>query len=509
MSRNRLFVLIGLIGFAFALAIYPDTKAHFTPPELPEIQQEAGLPVPSVGPRDVGFQPFEQPFLFQLGSTDKLTGLEREARLQKEYRKILGRLHGEIPSVEVESVNGMTVVAIDGQPFATVLPSDAPDYYQRLDEERQTKVERLIATRWARQLLSDLAIQSYHRHPEVLASYPYKALCFFFVSLALHGLIDVFSRRYLRSPGWSLKAFVWMSALAAIGISHPHLESLAKALVKGGLLPVFYFLLIVTSCRILHRLGCAMLDRYAESYIREMGSTPRVRQRVDTMGEGGRFLVATVVVVIGVMWFLGALGIDIGKLFAGAGIVGVALGVVGKDILVDYFAGVNILADDVFSIGDFIESPVASGTVESFNLRTTRIRGVDGSLAMVTNGQLTLVKNHSREFANADFRIGIAYGSDPDRCLEWVLDEIRLYAEEQPGKLEPEPVFSGVHELADSAVILRALVRTAALAQWEVGRELNRRVFYRFGQEGVEIPFPQRTVWLNQASDSGQGNPPQ
>ena len=114
----------------------------------------------------------------------------------------------------------------------------------------------------------------------------------------------------------------------------------------------------------------------------------------------------------------------------------------------------------------------------------------------MTNSQLTLVKNHSRDFANADFRVGVAYGSDTDRCLELICDEVKKFAEECPGKLEPNPVFTGVHELGDNAVTLRALIRTAALEQWGVGRELNRRVLHRFGAEGVDIPFPQRTVWL-------------
>ena len=124
----------------------------------------------------------------------------------------------------------------------------------------------------------------------------------------------------------------------------------------------------------------------------------------------------------------------------------------------------------------------------------------------MTNSRLTVVKNHSRDFANADFRVGVAYGSDTDRCIELICDEVRKFAEEHPDKLEPNPVFTGVHELGDNAVTLRALIRTAALEQWGVGRELNRRVLHRFKTEGVDIPFPQRTVWLKKEAGDSDSN---
>lgn len=357
----------------------------------------------------------------------------------------------------------------------------------------------MIAERWKRLLEIDLADEARTRSPESLAAFPYLVAEFFFLALIMHALADRFAQSYLKSPGWSLKAFIWLAFLAAGSLSHPVFKPLATPIIKGGLIPIFYFLLIVSVCGIAYRVLCKVLENYAKAYMdRHRAPNKHLEQRIHTIIQGGQFLMGSLVAICGFAWMMGALGVDVGKIFAGAGFAGVALSVAGKDILNDYFFGINILAEDQFTIGDFIETPVATGTVESFNLRTTRIRETDGGLSIVTNGQLNLVKNHSRDFANADFRIGVAYGSNTDHCLELIGDVIAEYAQEFPGKLEPEPLFSGVHELGDNAVTLRALVRTAALEQWGVGRELNRRVLHRFEAEGIDIPFPQRTVWLRQ-----------
>jgi len=502
-KRNIFLVIFGIFGVFISSALMPETRISLEIPDAEEMVTDPSLPLPPVGPRDEGFNPLDEPFLFQLGSTDKMTGKEREDILDRQYHDIVHNLTGIAPVVSVDQSSGMTVVKIGEVPFATVLPVDAPEYYKRLSEERQKKLELMIAQRWKRLLEVDLAQEAYARSEGNLAIYPYVVVMIFCVALIFHAVADSFARRFLHSPGWTLKAFVWLSFLSAATYTHPVLKPFAAPIIQGGLTPVFLFLIIFSLCGIGYRLGCRALESYAKAYIAEHRTGGKhLEQRVETMIAGGRFLVGTVTVLLGFFWMMGSLGVNLTSLFAGAGFAGVAIGVVGKDILIDYFFGINILVDDQFNIGDFIETPVATGTVEAFTLRMTRIRETDGGLSYVANSKLNIIKNHSREFANTDFRVGVAYGSDTDRCIELICDEIKKYAQEQPGTLREEPVFTGVHELGDSAVVLRALVRTAALEQWAVGRELNRRVLRRFEAEGVEIPFPQRTLWM---ADNGQG----
>jgi small-conductance mechanosensitive channel len=494
---NKVLILTGVLGLLLSTIFYPEIKIEYTIPDAEEIIVDKSLPLPPVGPRDFGFSPFDDPFLFRLGDTDKMSGQEREDILESHYFRIVQSLEGEAPDVTVEQVSGMTVVKIGEEPFATVLAADAPGYYHRLDDERKKKLELMIAQQWKRLLEVDLAGEAQARSPETLAMFPYLVSLIFFMCLILHALADIFARKVMNSPGWSLKSFIWLSFLSMSTYIHPVFKPFASTVIQGGLVPIFYFLIIVTVCGMGYRVGCRALQNYARAYLQSHKSSDKhLEQRVETMVAGGRFLVATVVIGLGFAWMMGALGVDIGKIFAGAGFAGVAIGVVGKDILVDYFYGLNILADDQFTIGDFIQTPVATGTVEAFNLRSTRIRETDGGLSFVTNGKLTIVKNHSREWANSDFKIGVAYGSDTDRCIEIIREEIKKYAEDSPEQLKPEPVLAGVHALGDSAVVLRALVRTTALQQWAVGREMNRRVLHRFEAEGIDIPFPQHTVWM-------------
>lgn len=500
LTQNLLLILVGVVGLVVLSLVSPDLESAKVPPPA-KVSEKDSLPLGDIGPRESGPNPFDEPFLFRLAGTDKVTGLERERILQRQYNEILRDLHGEVPEVEVQEISGMTVVSIDSIPFVTVLPSDAPEYYARLSDDKKKELERQIAERWKHLLEVDLAVESHKRSPQSLAAYPYIVALILCLALVFHALADLFSRRYLHSPGWTLKAFFWLFFLSIAAVQNPFLRPLAGPMIRGGLVPVFFFLLLFTLCSLAYKAGCRVLDNYVEAYIASsQRPKARLQQRVNTMAQGARFLLATVVTVIGVALFLGAIGVDLGNLFAGAGIAGIALGVVGKDILIDYFYGLNILVDDQFNIGDFIETPVAKGIVESFNLRTTRVRESDGGLTIVTNGRFTVIKNHSRDFAYADFRVGVAYNSDTDHCLQMILEEVRDYAQQHPEKLYPEPAYHGVQTLGDNAVILRVQVKTMALAQWEVNRELNRRVLKRFSREGVDIPFPQRTVWLK--SDS-------
>ena len=506
-KRNIFLVVFGIIGFLISASVTPKTNVRIEIPEPEEMITDESLPLPPIGPRDEGFNPLDEPFLFQLGGTDKMTGKEREDILERQYRDIVHNLTGVAPEVTVDQSSGMTVVKIGNVPFATVLPVDAPEYYKRLSEERQKKLELMIAQRWKRLLEVDLAQEAYSRSDGNLAIYPYVVVMLLCVALICHAIADSFARRFLHSPGWTLKAFVWLSFLSAATYFHPVLRPFAAPIIQGGLTPVFLFLIIFTLCGVVYRIGCRALESYAKAYVAEHRTGGKhLEQRVETMIAGGRFLVGTVTILLGFFWMMGSLGVNLGSLFAGAGFAGVAIGVVGKDILIDYFFGINILIDDQFNIGDFIETPVATGTVEAFTLRTTKIRETDGGLSYVANSKLNIIKNHSREFANTDFRVGVAYGSDTDRCIELICDEIKKYALEQPGTLKEEPVFKGVHELGDSAVVLRALVRTAALEQWAVGRELNRRVLQRFEAEGIDIPFPQRTVWMANNHEEKKGD---
>lgn len=223
----------------------------------------------------------------------------------------------------------------------------------------------------------------------------------------------------------------------------------------------------------------------------------RATMRTETIGGVLRSVATFTIWVLAVLMILGEVGISLGPLIAGAGIVGVALGFGAQQLVQDFLSGIFMLLEDQYGLGDYIDVGEAEGTVEGISLRVTRLRDVYGVVWHVPNGEIRRVGNHSQQWARALLDIGIAYGSDVDRASEIMKREAdRLAAEDRWRHLFlDKSELWGVQELGESQVTIRLVIRVAPLRQWEVMRELRRRIKYAFDDAGVEIPFPQRTVW--------------
>ena len=183
--RNLVLMVVGILGCTWTLAHFPEVSVSLEVPPPSSALQDRSLPLPPIGPRQRGFNPFLKPFLFQLGDSSKLSGLEREEILQSQYQQIVNGLSGSAPSVEVQQ-DEETTVSIGGIPFATVLSVDCPDYYARLSEPSKRKLEQLLAEHWKRLLELDLAKEAFQRSPSYSATHPYMAcLLFFFCWLCM------------------------------------------------------------------------------------------------------------------------------------------------------------------------------------------------------------------------------------------------------------------------------------------------------------------------------------
>lgn len=187
---------------------------------------------------------------------------------------------------------------------------------------------------------------------------------------------------------------------------------------------------------------------------------------------------------------------DIGPLLAGAGVIGLAVSFGSQSLVKDMISGFFILSENQFDIGDVIEVAGLSGAVERITLRVVHLRDLEGVLHIVPNGQITTVSNKTRGWSRAVVDIGVGYGSDIDQALDILRDEARRFGEDPAWRtrLDGDPEVVGVQLLGDSAVTLRVMIRTQPGMQWEVAREFRRRAKKRLDREGIEIPFPQRTV---------------
>ena len=232
--------------------------------------------------------------------------------------------------------------------------------------------------------------------------------------------------------------------------------------------------------------------------------TERRRQRTETIGSVLRSVTSVLVFTIAFAMVLSELGFNLGPVVASAGILGVALGFGAQNLVKDYLNGMFMILEDQYGVGDAVDVGEASGIVEAVGLRTTRLRNVDGTVWHVRNGEILRVGNMSQGWSRALLDISVAYDTDTDRAAEIikaVADEV-WQDEDFSSVVMEEPQVWGVENLGIDGIAIRLVVKTAPLEQWSVARELRRRIKSAFDAEGIEIPFPQRTLWMRTAPDA-------
>ena len=250
------------------------------------------------------------------------------------------------------------------------------------------------------------------------------------------------------------------------------------------------------------------LRRFTPRHLQTPSAPPPLRAsaRAETIGTVLKSIASIVIYSIAVMTALAEININLGPLIAGAGIVGVALGFGAQSLVKDFLSGLFMLAEDQYGVGDVVDVGEATGTVEVVNLRTTRLRDVNGTVWHVPNGEIRRVGNMSQQWARALLDVQVAYDTDLDHAMAVVKEVADELWQEDTWKVDvlDEPEVWGVQTLAADGVTIRLVLRTQPGRQWAVSRELNRRIKARFDTEGIEIPFPQRVMWVRRDQGSSR-----
>ena len=231
------------------------------------------------------------------------------------------------------------------------------------------------------------------------------------------------------------------------------------------------------------------------------GEGDRLQLRIDTLATVVGSLVTAVVWSVAFVVVLGLFDISLAPLFAGAGVVGVALGFGAQSVVADFLSGFFMLFEDQYGVGDVVDVGDASGTVEKFSLRTTTLRDVNGTVWHIPNSEIRRVGNKSQIWSRAVLDIDVAYDTDIRRAegvIQRVADELWRDPEFTGGDIIDPPEVWGVERLGADGVTIRLVVKTDPAEQWIVGRELRLRIKEALDEAGIEIPFPQRTIWLRQ-----------
>lgn len=191
------------------------------------------------------------------------------------------------------------------------------------------------------------------------------------------------------------------------------------------------------------------------------------------------------------------LGVNIVPLMGGAAVVGLAVAFGAQNLIRDYFYGFMILLENQYTVNDVVKVGDVSGQVEKITLRVTVLRGLDGTVHFVPNGEITRVSNMTHGWSRALFDIPVAYKEDVDRVMEELVELAKELRRDQDYRslILEMPEMLGVDEFGDSAVVIKFFIKTRPLKQWTVKRELLRRIKKRFDEIGIEIPFPHRTVF--------------
>ena len=270
--------------------------------------------------------------------------------------------------------------------------------------------------------------------------------------------------------------------------------------------------MLVVVALVVTRLGARTVRRsvrslQARSPLRS--GSARAAQRASTVGDVLAGLVRVVVWTVVVLLLLGEVGVQLGPLLAGAGIAGIALGFGAQSLVKDFLSGLFILVEDQYGVGDVINLGDASGTVEDVSLRVTRIRGTDGTVWFVPNGEIKRVGNSSMEWSRALIDVLVAYGTDVVHTCRVIGEVAEEFAAEDAwggSVLEPPEVW-GVQAMGTDGLTIRLVVKTAPRQQYGVARELRGRISDRLRREGVKGPG-QTVLVTAGALDIGTPPPP-
>ncbi|MGQ0511669.1 MAG: mechanosensitive ion channel family protein [Betaproteobacteria bacterium] len=236
----------------------------------------------------------------------------------------------------------------------------------------------------------------------------------------------------------------------------------------------------------------------------ERRSDSEATKRVGTLARAFRYIGTVVIAIVAAMLVMNELGISIAPVLATAGVAGIAIGFGAQSLVKDYFAGLFILIEDQIRQGDVVQIAGIGGLVEEVTLRHVRLRDFDGHVHFVPNGEIKIVTNRTRDFAQAVIEVGVAYREDVDEALA-VMREVGAGMRSDPSwatRLAAELEIIGVERWADSAVILRSRFKVVPpIEQWNVRREFLRRLKKAYDERGIEIPFPHLTLYPGVAKD--------
>ncbi|MGH8058461.1 MAG: mechanosensitive ion channel family protein, partial [Candidatus Entotheonellia bacterium] len=334
-----------------------------------------------------------------------------------------------------------------------------------------------------RRLLAKLARRAVeltsHGQPEAirealaarLSSLAYLSAFLFLALLVLAAILEI----------WGLSV-LWIATLPLIP------KVLAKVAIIGLVVALAYALV-----RLSHRI--------TEHFLEQRPVGPRLirppGRKLKTLLPLGHTILKVAVTFVAGLAILEQLGVQTGPLLAGIGIFGLAIGFASQSLIKDVINGLFILLEGSLSIGDIVTLRGTSGQVEKFTLRAVTVRDLAGNVHVIPNSVIDVVTNMTKGYSRYVLDVAVAYHEDVDTVtgiLRGIDEEMRGEREFAKDILEPIEIL-GLDRFEESAMVIRARLKTRPLEQWRIGREFQARMKKAFDRRGIEIPFPHRTLY--------------
>ncbi|NHD18417.1 MULTISPECIES: mechanosensitive ion channel domain-containing protein [unclassified Actinopolyspora] len=215
-------------------------------------------------------------------------------------------------------------------------------------------------------------------------------------------------------------------------------------------------------------------------------------QRARTLGSVLKSIVSFVIFGFAAIYILQEFGVNLGPLIASAGVVGVALGFGAQNLVRDFLAGMFMMVEDQYGVGDWVDLGEAIGTVETVGLRVTTLRDVNGTVWYVRNGEILRVGNSSQGYAVAVVDLPIAHSSDARRAQEVAESVAGTAAQREPLAKDvlAKPEMLGINQITSDTITLRLTAKVRPGQQWAVQRLLRAEIKRAYDEADIKPPYP-------------------
>jgi small-conductance mechanosensitive channel len=227
-------------------------------------------------------------------------------------------------------------------------------------------------------------------------------------------------------------------------------------------------------------------------------SKAAIEKRTNTLLSVFKGMGRVFIVIVAIIMVLDEVGIPVAPVLAGFGIVGIAIGFGAQYLIRDLIAGVFIILENQYRVGDVVNVANVGGLVEEITLRKTVLRDLDGIVHHIPNGTIQTASNYTRNFSRVNLNISVGYGTDLDHAISVINRVGKELAEDDNWRkiIKSPPQVLRVDNLGDSGIDIKILGDVEPIRQWDVMGELRLRLKKTFDAEGIEIPWPHTKVYF-------------